>query len=41
MRELKSYSVCSKIVYSDASKSGYAGHAVQSINEMLMDSGRQ
>lgn len=32
VRKLKSYSICSKIVYSDASQSGYAGYEVQSIN---------
>ena len=32
VRRLKSYSVCSKIVYSDASQSGYAGYEVQSVN---------
>lgn len=32
MRQLKSYSVCSKVVYSDASHAGYAGYVVQSIN---------
>ena len=32
VRKLKSYNVCSKIVYSDASHSGYAGYEVQSTN---------
>lgn len=32
VRQLKSYSVCSKVVYCDASHAGYAGYIVQSIN---------
>ena len=32
VRQLKSYKVCSKVVYSDASQSGYAGYEVQSIS---------
>ena len=32
VRQLKSYKVCSKVVYSDASHSGYAGYEVQSIS---------
>ena len=32
VRKLKSYNVCSKIVYSDASHSGYASYEYQSTN---------
>ena len=32
VRQLKLYTICSQIVYSDASQSGYAGDEVQSIN---------